>query len=111
MVQLSHPYMTPGKTSFDYMDLCRQSVMSLFFNTSSWFVIAFFPEEQAPFHFMAVIIVCGDFGAQEKKIWHFPPIYWPRSDGTRCHDLRFFECSYRQLRNLIKQMQVFVLLS
>ena len=60
---------------------------------------------------MALLLVCGDFGAQEKKIWHFPPIYWPRSDGTRCHDLRFFECSYRQLRNLIKQMQVFVLLS
>ena len=25
IVQLSHPYMTTGKTSFDYMDLCWQS--------------------------------------------------------------------------------------
>ena len=25
MVQLSHPYMTTGKTSFDNMDLCQQS--------------------------------------------------------------------------------------
>ena len=25
MVQLSHPYVTTGKTSFDYMDLCWQS--------------------------------------------------------------------------------------
>ena len=29
-VQLSHPYMTTGKTIFDYMDLCWQSNVSAF---------------------------------------------------------------------------------
>ena len=41
MVQLSYPYMTTEKNhSFDYMDLCWQS-MSLLFNMLSRFVIAF----------------------------------------------------------------------
>ena len=30
MIQISHPYMTPGKTGFDYMDLCQQSNVSAF---------------------------------------------------------------------------------
>ena len=30
MVWLSHPYMTTGKTSFDFMDLCQQSNVSAF---------------------------------------------------------------------------------
>ena len=30
MVQLSHPYMTTGKSYFDYMDLCWQSNVSAF---------------------------------------------------------------------------------
>ena len=30
MVQLLHLYMTPGKTNFDYMDLCQQSNISAF---------------------------------------------------------------------------------
>ena len=30
MVQLSHPFMTTGKTSFDSMELCRQSNVSAF---------------------------------------------------------------------------------
>ena len=42
-VQLSHPYMTTGKThSFDYRDLCRR-VMSLLFSALSRLVIAFLP--------------------------------------------------------------------
>ena len=43
MVQLSHPYITPGKKhNFDYTDLCGK-LMSLLFNMVSRFVIAFFP--------------------------------------------------------------------
>ena len=41
---------------------------------------------------MAAVTICSDFGAQKNKVWH-PfhcfPIYFPWSDGTRCHDLRF----------------------
>ena len=46
MVQLSHPYMTAGKT----IALTRQTfvgkVMSLLFNTQSRFVIAFLPRSK-----------------------------------------------------------------
>ena len=46
IVQLSHPYMTTGKT----IDLTRQTlvskVMSLFFNTLSRFFIAFLPSSK-----------------------------------------------------------------
>ena len=48
MVQLSHPYMTTGKT----IGLTRQTfvgkVMSLLFNTLSRFVIAFHPRSKCP---------------------------------------------------------------
>ena len=42
---------------------------------------------------MAAIIILSDFGAQKNKVWHCLhcfPIYFPWSDGTRCHDLSFF---------------------
>ena len=90
-VQLSHPYMTTGKT----IALTRRTfvgkVMSLLCNKLSRLVIAFLPRSkclliswlQSP---SAVIlepknIVCHCF--------HCLPIYFPWSDGTRCHDLRF----------------------
>ena len=41
---------------------------------------------------MAAVTICSDFGAQKNKVWHCFhcfPIYFPWSDGTRCHDLRF----------------------
>ena len=34
--------------------------------------------------------ICTDFGAPKNKVWHCFhcfPIYFPWSDGTRCHDL------------------------
>ena len=78
MVQLSHPYMTTGKT----LALTRQTfvskVMSLIFNTLSRFVIAFSSKEQASLNFMAAVTVCSDFGAQENKVshcFHCFPIY------------------------------------
>ena len=41
---------------------------------------------------MAAVTICSDFGAQQDKVWycfHCFPIYFPWSDGTRCHDIRF----------------------
>ena len=41
--------------------------------------------------------ICNDFGAQESKDCHYFhcfPIYLPRSDGTRCHDLSFLNVEY-----------------
>ena len=73
IVQLSHPYMTTGKT----IALIRQTfvgkVMSLLFNILSRLVIAFLPKEQASFNFMAVVTICSDFGAQKNKVSDFPP--------------------------------------
>ena len=90
-VQLSHPYMTTGKT----IALTRRTfvgkVMSLLFNMLSRLVITFLPRSkrlliswlQSP---SAVI-------SEPQKInwhcFHCFPIYFPWSDGTRCHDLRF----------------------
>ena len=42
------------------------------------------------FNFMAVVIVCSDFGAQENKVFHCFhcfPIYMPWSDGTWCQSV------------------------
>ena len=40
-------------------------------------------------NFMAAVTICSDFGAQKTKLCHCFPIYFPWSDGTRCHDLSF----------------------
>ena len=68
MVQLSHPYMTTGKT----IALTRWTfvikVMSLLFNMLSRFVIAFFSKEQVSFNFVAAVTIFIDSGAQENEI-------------------------------------------
>ena len=97
IVQLSHPYMTTGKT----VALTRQNffdkVISLLFNMLCRLVIAFLPRSkhlliswlQSP---SAVILeppknkVCHCF--------HCCSIYLPWSDGTRCHDLRFLNVEF-----------------
>ena len=51
------------------------------------------------FNFMAAVTVCSDFGAQEKKIFHyfhFFPIYLPWSVGTGCHGLGFLNVALSQ---------------
>ena len=46
MVQLTHPYMTTGKTIALTKQTFVGKVMSLFFNMLSRFVIAFFPRSK-----------------------------------------------------------------
>ena len=83
MVQISHPYMTPGKTIALTIHTFVGKVMSLLFNMLSRFVKAFLPRSKCLFHFMASVIVCSNFGAQEKKIcycfYFFPSL---------CHEVR-----------------------
>ena len=41
---------------------------------------------------MAAVTICSDFEAPKNKVWHCFhcfPIYFPLSNGTRCHDLCF----------------------
>ena len=92
IVQLSHPYMTTGKT----IALTRQTfvdkVMSLLFNMLSTFVIVFLPRNkyiliwwlQSP---SAVILEPPKI--KVSHCFHCFPIYFPWSDGTRCYDLSF----------------------
>ena len=96
MVQLSHPYMTTGKT----MALPRWTfigkVMSLLFNMPSRLVITFFPRSK---HLLISWLQSQLqwFAAQNNKVWHCFhcfPIYFPWSDGTRCHDLRFLNVEF-----------------
>ena len=63
--QLSHPYMTTGKTIALTKQTFVSNVMSLLFNMLSRFVIAFSSKEQASFNFIAAVTICSDFGAQE----------------------------------------------
>ena len=67
-VQLSHPYMTTGKT----IALTRWSfvgkVMSLLLNMLSRLVITFLLRSKESFNFMAAVTICSDFGAQKNKV-------------------------------------------
>ena len=91
IVQLSHPYMTTGKTIALSRWTFVGKVTSLPFNMLSRLVITFVPRSESS-NFMAAITICSDFGAQKNKVshcFHCFSIYLPRSDETRCHDLCF----------------------
>ena len=90
-VHLSHPYMTTGKpiglTRWTFVS----KVMSLILNMLSRLVISFLPRSkhlliswlQSP---SAVILEPPKIKSDTVSSF---PIYFPWSDGTRCHDLRF----------------------
>ena len=81
MVQISHPYMTTGKTIALTKWTSASKLMSLLFNVLSRLVIAFFfYKKQVSFNFMAAVTICSDFGAQENKVslcFHCFSIYLP----------------------------------
>ena len=90
VVQLSHPYMTTGKTIALTRRIFLGKVMSLLFNMLSKLVIAFLPSKhlliswlQSPSTVIRELkkIVCHYF--------HCFLIYLPWSDGMGCHDLSF----------------------
>ena len=90
IVHLSHSYITTGKT----IALTRQTfvgkVMSLLFNMLSRFGHNFSSKEQVSL--IAWLQVPSAVILEPKKIkscpcFHCFPIYLPRSDETRCHDL------------------------
>ena len=108
-VQLSHPYMTTGKT----IALTRRTfvgkVMSLLLNMLSRLVITFLPMSkrlliswlQSP---SAVILE-----PKKNKVWHCFhcfPIYFPWSDGTRCHDLSFLIFKYKKGKTIVLWVSV-----
>ena len=68
IVQLSHPYMTTGKTIALTRWIFAGKVMSLLFNMLSRFVISFSSKEQVYFNSVAAVTIHIDFGAQEYEI-------------------------------------------
>ena len=82
--------------SFDYMDLCWQSV-SLLFNMLSRFVIAFLPRSRRLLISWLQSTICSDFGAPQNKVSHFFhsfPVYLPWSDENGCHNLCFLNVEF-----------------
>ena len=68
-VQLSHPFMTTGKTIALNRWTLVGKVMSLLLNILSRLVITFLPRSKC-FNFMAAVTICSDFGAEKYKVWH-----------------------------------------
>ena len=69
MVQLSHPYMTTGKTTALTIWTFVGKVISLVFNMLSRFFIDFLPRSKC-LNFTVAVTIRSDFGAQENKIYH-----------------------------------------
>ena len=71
IVQLSHPYMTTGKTIALTRWTFFGKVMSLLFNMLSRLVITFFLRSKS-FNFMAVVTICSDFWSpSQNKVCHY----------------------------------------
>ena len=97
MVQLSHPYMTIGKTIALTVWTLVSKVMSLLFNMLSRFVITVLSRSkclliswlQSPF---TVIL---ESKKMKSHCFHFFPFDLPWSYGTRCHDLSFLNVEFQ----------------
>ena len=90
IVQLSHLYMTFGKTIALTRQIFVGKVMFLLFNMLSRLVIACL-------NFMVAVTICSDFGAPKNKVshcFHCFPIYLPLSDETGCHNLHFLNVEF-----------------
>ena len=90
IVQLSHPYMTTGKTIALTRWTFVGKVMSLLLNMLSSLVITFLPRSK---HLLISLQSPSAVILEPRKIvshcFHCFPIYLPWSDGTGCHDLHF----------------------
>ena len=69
IIQLSHPYMTTGKTIALTKQTFVGKVMSLLFNMLSRLVKTFLPRSKS-LNFMAAVTICSDFGAPQNKVSH-----------------------------------------
>jgi len=96
-VQPSHSYMTTGKT----IPLTRWTfvgkVISLLFNMLSRLVITFLPRSK---HLLISWLQSWSsviLDLPQNRVWHCFyrfPIYFPWSEGTRCHDLSFLNVEF-----------------
>ena len=97
MVQLSHPYMTTGKTIALIRQTFVSKVISLFFNMLSRFVIAFLPRSKR-----LLILWLQSLPAvilEPKKIksvtvFTFSPSICHEAMGLHAHDLSFLNVEF-----------------
>ena len=96
IIQLSHPYLTTGKTTALTIQTFVSKTISLFLRQG--LVCHSFPsKEQTSFNFIAVTI-CSDFGAQENKIchcFHFSPSVCHEFMGLDTMILAFLMLSFK----------------
>ena len=91
-VQLSHPYVTTGKTIALTRSIFVGKVMSLLLNMLSRLVITFLPRSKRLLISWRQSLFAVILEPPKNKVWHcfhYFPIYFPWRDETRCHDLRF----------------------
>ena len=96
IVQLSHPYMTTGKTTALTRWALVGKVMSLLYNMLSKLVITFLPRSK---HLLISWLQLPSAVILEPKnkvihCFHCFPIYLPWSDGTGCHDLSYLDLTF-----------------
>ena len=98
IAQLSHPYMTTGKTIALTIWTFVSKVMFLLFNMLSRFVITFLPRSKhlliSWLQSLSTVIL------KPKKIEsviasNFPPSICHEVMGSRCHDLSFFNFEFQ----------------
>ena len=109
-VQLSHPYLTTGKT----IALTRRTfvgkVTSLLFNMLSRLVVTFLPRSERLLILWLQSPSAVTLEPLKIKVWHCFhcfPTYFPWSDWTRCHDLSFWMLSFKptfSLSSFIKRL-------
>ena len=89
IVQLSHPYMTTGKTIALTRWTFVGKVTSLLFNMLSRLVINFLPRSNRLLISWLQSLSAVILESPKNKVCHCFSIYLPWSDRTRCHDLSF----------------------
>ena len=102
IIQLSHPYVTTGKTIALIRRIFVSKVMSLLFNMLSRLVITFLPRSkcllisclQSPSAVILELLLPSPKKHKVCHCFHCFPIYLPWSDGTRCHDLSFLNVEF-----------------
>ena len=88
-VQLSHPYMTTGKTIALTRWTFVGKVMSLLFNLLFRLVITFLPRSERLLISWLQLPSAVIWSSKKIKSDTVSPSISPWSDGTRCHDLSF----------------------
>ena len=97
IVQLSHPYMTTGKTIALTRWTFVGKVMSPVFNMLPRLVIAFLPRSKClliPWLQSPSAVTVEPKKIKSVTVFQRFPIYLPWSDGTRCHDLSFLNVEF-----------------